>query len=493
MQYPINKSLLELCTTLAKNRLPGEKVYLVGGMVRDILLDQSIHDIDIAYSGDVKSFSKKVADSLDAPFFMLNENFHTARIVNTKENNTWQYMDVIRLQGENIEEDLEKRDFTINAMALDLDSIDQLIDPLRGARDLQNKMIVACSRKSFQNDPIRVMRAIRFSLLLDCQIDKSTLLSLKEAVVLLDEVTVERKRDELMRLLSLDNVSQSIHLMYHTGILEIVLPDLRKIIHAESTNHESANSWQLTFRIVKKASYLENLFFSQTVGEWAKDVQSAQLITLLNHFRDFLKLYFQTHLNSERSLKSLLYLILLFNQYGIDVKSLNPLNDIQKSMDFYNTPFNNLKLSKKEVNLASKTLTYATKIHHLALQKEYLSGKDVFQFFQETGESGIFVCLTTIFENLARIQLSEKVVNFEKEVGFIKTLFEGYFEKKTEWVSPPKYINGNDLVNILGEDDRTQIGYWLQRLSEESADQTIRNRQDALNFMAANYNKNNGN
>lgn len=493
MQHSIDESLSEVIEALTASKMPSEKVYLVGGMVRDILLDLPIHDLDVVYSGDVKIFSKKVADRLEAAFFMLNEKYQTARIINTKEKNSWQYLDVVLMQGHTILEDLEKRDFTINAMALDLESIQQLIDPLGGARDLHNRIIVACSKDCFRNDPLRVMRAIRFSLLLGCQIDKSTQGYLKEAVPSLDSVSVERKRDELMRLLALNNPSQAIHLMLHTGILKIILAEIKEIISSQSFELNDFNRWELTFRTIKKAEFLEKLFFDQQANGEACDIQSAQLIIALSHFRDYLKHYFDVPLNAERNLKSLFYLTLLYCQYDFDSSCVNQSKNQKKYMDAFALPFKNLSLSKKEINLASKTLRYKKRVHEMAAQKDVISSRDVFYFFQETGEAGIFICLMTIVEDLARIQLSVSFLDFEKELNFIKTIFQGYFEKYEQCVAPVQYLDGYDLAEILSEKDHRRIGYWKQKLSAETADQTINSYEDAIKFMSANYSKNNGN
>ncbi len=125
-----------------------------------------------------------------------------------------------------VEEDLKRRDFTINAMAKDLDS-ELLIDPLGGEVDLKNKQIRMISKESFKEDPLRIVRAVQFASRLEFEIEEKTLKALTENIELVKTVSLERISEELQKMLVLSKrPSVGLRLMQKTGLLDLLLPDL---------------------------------------------------------------------------------------------------------------------------------------------------------------------------------------------------------------------------------------------------------------------------
>ena len=122
MRNLIDNKSQKIIDVLLKNSAHDAGVFLVGGIVRDLSLNKTVHDFDVSYRGDVNAYAKKIADSLGASFFMLNEKFQTARIL--FKHNTNISIDVVGMRGDLIIDDLLLRDFTINAMAIDLKNPD---------------------------------------------------------------------------------------------------------------------------------------------------------------------------------------------------------------------------------------------------------------------------------------------------------------------------------------------------------------------------------
>jgi poly(A) polymerase len=140
-----------------------QNVYLVGGAVRDLLAGRRTHDLDFAVSGDVRPLARQAADLLNGAFYMLDEERNTARVI-FQEDDQRSRMDFAALRSNNLHSDLEGRDFTINAMALDLANPETLLDPLHGAQDLLHKILRICNPHSIEDDPVRILRAVRLSL-----------------------------------------------------------------------------------------------------------------------------------------------------------------------------------------------------------------------------------------------------------------------------------------------------------------------------------------
>jgi len=130
-------------------------IYLVGGAVRDMLLQRQIHDYDFVLAGDTLKICRSIADKIGAAYFPLDTERGTVRLIFTDDQGTRNNLDFAKYRGPDLDSDLRRRDFTINALALDIRKPSELFDPLGGAVDLHNKHIRACSPTSLIDDPVR--------------------------------------------------------------------------------------------------------------------------------------------------------------------------------------------------------------------------------------------------------------------------------------------------------------------------------------------------
>jgi len=130
MTFQFDSETEFIFAALLRNLNSDNKVYMVGGMVRDILMNRPVHDIDLSYCGNVRDYAKRVADGLSASFFMLNQKYQTARIIYKSQTGKKRWIDIVATRENNILEDLVFRDFTVNAIAIDLQDRSKIIDPL---------------------------------------------------------------------------------------------------------------------------------------------------------------------------------------------------------------------------------------------------------------------------------------------------------------------------------------------------------------------------
>ncbi len=171
--------------------------YLVGGVVRDALLNRSrkILDLDFVLAKDAVSTAKIIANKYQAGFVILDKERQIARVV--LKNAT---LDFAQQEGETLEIDLQRRDFTINAIAYNFHQ-DIIIDPLQGQLDLKNRMIRMVSESNLQDDPLRLLRAYRQAAQLNFTIENNTQNTINKLTPLLKQVAEERIRTELDYLL----------------------------------------------------------------------------------------------------------------------------------------------------------------------------------------------------------------------------------------------------------------------------------------------------
>lgn len=234
----IPKEVIEIYKTLETK---GFEAYLVGGCVRNLLLKRDVKDWDMTTGATPEQITKLFPDSF------YDNKFGTVGIP-TKIEGAQQVIEITTFRteegysdkrrpdkvswGKTIEEDLGRRDFTINAIALRLapiaDGKQEIIDPFNGQEDLKGKIIrsVGDPNQRFKEDALRLMRAVRLATELDFVIEKKTLEAIKNDAPLLSHVSGERVRTELLRILASKSPYEGIMLLKETGLLEEILPEL---------------------------------------------------------------------------------------------------------------------------------------------------------------------------------------------------------------------------------------------------------------------------
>lgn len=206
------------------------QVYLVGGYLRDILLKKKFLDVDLVVSKNAESFSKKLAKILNGKSFVLHSDMQIYRVA-VFDNPDLKYVDVSLMQGKNIEEDLLGRDFTVNALAVDINKFDNLkknlIDVSGGLKDLKSKKINAVSKNVFVHDSLRILRAFRIASEYNFAIPQETIKLMKKSVSSLAGVAKERIKNEFFRILNGKNSSQYLTVMDDIGALDVLFPMIK--------------------------------------------------------------------------------------------------------------------------------------------------------------------------------------------------------------------------------------------------------------------------
>jgi tRNA nucleotidyltransferase/poly(A) polymerase len=211
------------------------EAYLVGGSVRDILLGWPLHDYDFAVRGDALALARQIADELNGAYVPLDEVRNVGRImlrprqINAPQP-SWLSIDLAGLRGPDIQADLLDRDFTVNAMAIAVQRLDEdplpVIDPSGGLGDLEERVVRAAGESSLRNDPCRLVRAIRVAAQIGGHIESKTQTWLRRDAALLGQTSPERVRDELARVLSLAESADQLQLLDKFGLLEQIIPEV---------------------------------------------------------------------------------------------------------------------------------------------------------------------------------------------------------------------------------------------------------------------------
>ncbi|MBA2391520.1 MAG: CCA tRNA nucleotidyltransferase, partial [Ktedonobacteraceae bacterium] len=212
-------------------RTRSQPAYLVGGSVRDMLLNVPCTDWDIITVGDTPGLARQLANLLGGHYAHMNDK---ACRITIKQNQQEILLDISPLRGGNVEEDLRLRDFTINAIALPLSEVVisltngtalPLLDPLHGHTDLTNHCLRAVDDSTFQHDPLRMLRAVRFMQRYQLTIEPHTALMLSRDVLLLTQVAPERIHDELQAILQPPGGTTRLRFMDSHGLLTTLIPE----------------------------------------------------------------------------------------------------------------------------------------------------------------------------------------------------------------------------------------------------------------------------
>lgn len=223
----------EVKNILDQFRQKNFQIYIVGGAVRDLLMDREVSDWDFTTDAKPDEILKLFPEGFyDNKFGTVGVSSDIGVFEITTMRKEGLYSD-FRHPAEigwtnKLEEDLARRDFTVNAMALD--SNNKLIDPYNGQGDITNKTIKAVGNpdQRFKEDALRMMRAIRIATELEFEINPETFQAIKKNADLIREIANERIRDELFKLLASKNPYFGIIKLRETGILQIILPEIEK-------------------------------------------------------------------------------------------------------------------------------------------------------------------------------------------------------------------------------------------------------------------------
>lgn len=248
---------------------------MVGGYVRDLLLGRPNKDIDILVLGNGIDFAKAFANTQpNRPQVTIFKTYGTARLPHgelelefvgaRKESYQHQSRNPIVESG-TLEDDLNRRDFTINAMAVELyPTFGKLIDLHGGLADLKNKRLVTPldPEITFSDDPLRMMRAIRFATQLQFEIDIVTLRAIKHQADRLEIITRERISDELNKIILSAKPSVGFRLLFDTGLLQLFFPDMANLQGVKTVNGRShKDNFYHTLQVLDNiAAYTDDLW-----------------------------------------------------------------------------------------------------------------------------------------------------------------------------------------------------------------------------------------
>ncbi len=473
--------------------LPGdESVYLVGGAVRDILLGRATHDLDFALSGDAIKTARRVANALKGGFYPLDSQRDTGRVILAAEDGRRTMLDFAAFRGPDLEADLRGRDFTLNAIAMDVRTL-ALYDPLGGALDLREKRLRLCSPSAFTDDPVRILRAVRQAAAFGFRILPETRQAMKNAVKLLPDISPERLRDELFRILEGPQQATSLRALDLLGALAPVLPELPALKGVAQPSPHVSDVWAHTLSVL---TYLETILAAlspEYSPDTASDLFNGLMVLRIGRYRQQIAEHFNAALNVNRSLQGLLFLAALYHDIA---KPLTETAGEDGRMRFWGYDeegakmaaerMRALQLSGVEIDRLETILRHHMRIHYHTSQlvkgQKSPSRRAIYRFFRDTGAAGVDVCLLTLADLRGTHEHNLPQEVWAACLDVVRLFMENWWEKRAESIAPPALLNGNDLMKDLDLQPGPVIGKLLEAIREAQATGEITSRPEALNF-----------
>ena len=448
-------------------------VYLVGGYLRDYVLNRENHDFDFAVQNNALKLAKNFADQIKGSYILLDEDHGCARVVK-KEKGKILTFDFADFRASTIEDDLKNRDFTINTLVADiqklksLDTIDDLIeDKKRALKDIQSGRIKRTSIKALRDDPLRMMRAFSLKAVLDFRIELSTLNQIKKEKDLLRDVSPERVRDELFKILESERTTTVLKEMDRYGLLSVVIPQIRIMAGCSQGGYHHLDVWPHSL---------------EAVFQMEKILKSPEKLGLSS--LDELNAYLNTDLGGGRSRRALMKLGCLLHDIG------KP--ETRKKEGERYTFHGHEHAGQKIVKEIAKMLKLSTKERHALedmvrwhLRPGYLSNfkkpsdRAVFRYFRDTEDESVSILLLSLADQRATRGPLTTDSDQKHHENICLGLVHEYFEKQKEEPFVP-LINGNDLIKTLKLKPSPLFKLVLDEVEEQQVLQKIKTKTQAM-------------
>lgn len=467
-----------------------QQAYLVGGSVRDLLLQEPCTDWDIAATGDIPALARRLANTLHGYFAHMHDKASRV-IVKAPEHDI--IIDISPLYHGNIEEDLRERDFTMNAIALSLDNTasylsgkDTLtpIDPLQGVPDLAQRRLRAVNDKIFQRDPLRMLRAFRFMMRYQLTLDEHTAQMLTRDASVLLQAAPERIHDELYALLQPSGATDRLRQLDQYGLFMTLMPEF---VPARGMPQPALHYWDVLDHSLQTVAALEQLSdelhkspeeLRQSLFDLTGEGSIVELQTLLHEAEQ--QQIFQWDVLAKPAMK----LAALLHDIG---KPATYSVDNEGRIRFYNHPQAGVPLAQNIMQRISasthdRRLVQQIVAHHMRpgqLSAGEVTIRAIRRFFVDLGPTGIYVALISLCDHLAMrgpLPLNER---WTRHLSVVRLLLHKYIRERQQ-ITPPRLIQGDELMHRLKLAPGPIVGQLLEYIAEAQAEGTIHSKEEAL-------------
>ncbi len=445
-----------------------DRMYLVGGFIRDTILGYEPSDLDLVAEGNPREAASQIASLLSGRVFELDPSRAIYRVA---AGSAW--IDVEEAGRDGLPGNLQRRDFTIDALALPLadclkpDWQRFILDPCRGLDDLQLRLVRAVSPAAMQDDPLRCLRAFRLAGKLKFTIDPGTLGLIREASQLMATVAAERIWEELAGILAQDGAVDILRLMdSETGLLEAIIPEIIPLKGLQQGGFHYEDTWNHSLRVLES---LESLLNATGMVPEISD-------------------YLQTRIAGNRTRLIILKLAAILHDIG------KPYCQKPKESGGYS--FHGHDRAGKQIAASiSRRLKFSNKEAELLrlLVREHMSPLSLYtvssspssralrRLFLRSGQETIGLLLLALADYMATRKGNYDAINAYRE--FICGVMADFIKRGEAYINKTALLNGHEIQEILGIGPSPLVGRAIQALADAKFDGLITTKEEAVAFL----------
>lgn len=450
-------------------------LYLVGGALRDDLIKKfPVTDFDLITANKAEAIAKEFAEETGGRFIELDEERKIYRVATLTNRQRYDF-DFANFQGKTLEEDLIRRDFAINTLAIPIECLKLarcpcLIDLFRGQQDIKKKTIRALNEKVLIEDPLRLLRAFRFAATLDFKIEPKTFVWIKKHATKLKRSAPERIHTELTRIFASDHAALTLRLMDEARVLTQIFPALER-------------SRNFARRYYKKGGVLGHSLdavacFEQIAKDFKKRLPK-------------LKSPLQTYLNEEIAGGIPRFSLLKLAALTHDIAKPHTAEIIKARLRFFGHNDKGAKIfakigqklrfSSDEIELVARIIRAHLRPGNLSEQPA-VTNRAIYRFFRDLGEDGVGVLLVALADHQSYMSPKKRWDKNEPSIRVILLMLERYYLEQQR-VVPPKLINGHDVMRALKIPPGPQVGKILDKIRFLQAEGKIKTKEEALRSL----------
>ncbi len=452
---------------LIKPYLNGIKAFIVGGFIRDSLMNKKSPDRDlIVCDCDVKDFSKDLANKLKAHFIELDETNKIYRIVLEDKIN---YIDITCPVENNFEKDIKRRDLTINALAYDIEK-NEIIDLVGGLEDIKNKKIKGISNQNFDDDPLRLLRIFRFYSKTGFEIDDSLIQLSKKLCKRINEPAKERINIELMKMFEGKYCDLALLKLDECGLLEEIFPIYKEVKKIPPNSHHHLD---LIHHLIESVKQIQIIYENST---------------------DEIKTYLERQ--KYASVQELAFLKLATFLHDIGKPSCWTIDEdtlrhrfIQHDCigaELCKPILKDLKFSKKQIEYVKNLIKYHIYPSSL-VSTEDVTDKAFMKFYRKMDGIVIDVILLAMADRLSARgeMITEEIV--QKNINNLSKLLTNYLEARKNIKPLEKLLDGNDIMELLHISQGPKLGKIINLLKEEQISGNVTSKKEAIEFILSKF------
>ena len=413
--------------------------YLVGGYLRDLLSGEISPDRDIAIKCDnLAKLTKKIADELNGSFVELDPVNEIYRVVFGDD-----YIDFAKLLNNNLDDDIKRRDFTINAITYDINN-EKFVDITGGKKDFEKKIIRTYKISNLSDDPLRTLRAIRFQAKLGFRIDDEIINFIKENNSLILNVAPERIHQELIKTFEGKFLIDALFSMDETGLLDVIFPFFKDIKKIPSNSHHHLD---LFHHLIETTGNIRINKPELKLAAFIHDLAKPDCWTIE---KDTGRHRFIGH-----------------DELG--AKKVVPF-------------LKKLKFSNKEIEYISKMVQFH--IYPSALMKdENVTERAIIRFIRKIGDDTLDLLELARADRLSARGPAVSDEMIEVNLSNLEKLKEKYFEISPKLKEMPKLVDGNEIMQILNLKPSPKLKEIIDEIKELQLEGKINTKEDAINFL----------